>query len=108
MLRFLLAYPLRHPWRLALYLGAAGCALGWLLGPVATADAPPVMAWIPAMAVGLIGYGAGASFALWCVGRRDRGVTAAFNNMSQGLCMFDAAARLVVCNDRYREMYQFS
>ncbi|MDQ2954876.1 MAG: EAL domain-containing protein, partial [Pseudomonadota bacterium] len=30
---------------------------------------------------------------------------AALNNMSQGLCMFDAQKRLVVCNDRYAKMY---
>ncbi|HML12656.1 MAG TPA: EAL domain-containing protein [Xanthobacteraceae bacterium] len=29
----------------------------------------------------------------------------ALNNMSQGLCMFDAQARLVVCNRRYVDMY---
>src|SRR5262245_51730186 len=33
---------------------------------------------------------------------------AAVNNMSQGLCMFDSAARLIVCNDRYRDMYGLS
>ena len=33
---------------------------------------------------------------------------AALNNMSQGLCMFDSAERLVVCNDRYIEMYDLS
>ena len=32
----------------------------------------------------------------------------ALNNMSQGLCMFDAAARLVVCNRRYLDMYGLS
>jgi PAS domain S-box-containing protein len=31
--------------------------------------------------------------------------TAALNNMSQGLCMFDASERLVVCNKQYFEMY---
>jgi methyl-accepting chemotaxis protein len=30
---------------------------------------------------------------------------AALNNMSQGLCMFDANKRLVVCNERYAAMY---
>ena len=30
----------------------------------------------------------------------------ALNNMSQGLCMFDADRRLVVCNDRYASMYR--
>jgi diguanylate cyclase (GGDEF)-like protein len=29
----------------------------------------------------------------------------AVNNMSQGLCFFDSAQRLLVCNDRYLEMY---
>lgn len=29
----------------------------------------------------------------------------AFGNMSQGVVMFDASCRLVVCNDRYRQMY---
>jgi diguanylate cyclase (GGDEF)-like protein len=30
----------------------------------------------------------------------------AINNMGEGLCMFDADKRLVVCNDRYARMYQ--
>jgi diguanylate cyclase (GGDEF)-like protein len=29
----------------------------------------------------------------------------AINNMSQGLCFFDASHRLIVCNDRYIDMY---
>jgi methyl-accepting chemotaxis protein len=29
----------------------------------------------------------------------------ALNNMSEGLCMFDASTRLVLCNDRYIELY---
>ena len=33
---------------------------------------------------------------------------AAIDNMPQGLVMFDAASRLVVCNKRYVEMYGFS
>jgi diguanylate cyclase (GGDEF)-like protein/PAS domain S-box-containing protein len=32
----------------------------------------------------------------------------AVNNMLHGLCMFDSDARLVVCNDRYMEMYGLS
>jgi PAS domain-containing protein len=30
---------------------------------------------------------------------------AALENMSQGLCMFDAAQRLIVCNKRYADIY---
>ena len=33
---------------------------------------------------------------------------AALNSMSQGLCMYDAQSRLVVCNQRAREMLGFS
>jgi len=31
--------------------------------------------------------------------------SAALDNMSQGLCMFDGERRLIVCNKRYRDMY---
>ena len=31
---------------------------------------------------------------------------AALENMSQGLCMFDAKQRLIVCNKRYAELYE--
>jgi PAS domain-containing protein len=37
--------------------------------------------------------------------RRNARLVAALNNMSEGLCMFDASARLILCNDRYIEMY---
>jgi methyl-accepting chemotaxis protein len=41
--------------------------------------------------------------------RRDRQqFVSALNNMSQGLCMFDASGRLILCNDRYIEMYGMS
>jgi diguanylate cyclase (GGDEF)-like protein/PAS domain S-box-containing protein len=42
--------------------------------------------------------------------QRDRNklFETALNNMSQGLCMFDGDANLVVCNDRYIEMYGLS
>src|SRR5262245_16959283 len=41
--------------------------------------------------------------------RRDRQrFITALNNMSQGLCMFDANARLILCNDRYLQMYNMS
>ncbi|HVX91912.1 MAG TPA: EAL domain-containing protein [Xanthobacteraceae bacterium] len=39
---------------------------------------------------------------------QKRQLDTALNNMSQGLCMFDAQARLVVCNERYLQMYNLS
>jgi len=43
-------------------------------------------------------------------GRRARGrlVAIAIDNMTQGVVMFDAAERLVVCNDRFLDMYGLS
>lgn len=32
----------------------------------------------------------------------------ALDNMSQGLCMFDAESRLILCNQRYLDMYRLS
>jgi diguanylate cyclase (GGDEF)-like protein len=40
--------------------------------------------------------------------RANTQIDAALNNMSQGLCMFDKAGQLVICNERYLEMYQLS
>jgi len=46
------------------------------------------------------------------VGRRLRGqnlqLDTALNNMGQGLVMFDSSARIVVCNQRYIQMYNLS
>jgi methyl-accepting chemotaxis protein len=36
---------------------------------------------------------------------KNRRMRAALNNMSEGLCMFDGRERLVVCNRRYRDLY---
>jgi diguanylate cyclase (GGDEF)-like protein len=35
-------------------------------------------------------------------------ITTALDHMSQGLCMFDADKNLIVCNERYAEMYGIS
>lgn len=40
---------------------------------------------------------------LW---RHNRRIRVALNNMVQGLCMFDRHERLMVCNQRYRDLYR--
>ena len=40
--------------------------------------------------------------------RANMQIDAALDNMSQGLCMFDADGRLAVCNERYIAMYGLS
>jgi diguanylate cyclase (GGDEF)-like protein/PAS domain S-box-containing protein len=54
-----------------------------------------------------------ASAALMMIGRRairDQKLLldVAVNNLSQGVCMFDASGRLLVSNDRYLELYHLS
>jgi methyl-accepting chemotaxis protein len=38
--------------------------------------------------------------------RTNAQLAMALNNMPQGLCMFDGAFQLVICNDRYRSLYE--
>jgi methyl-accepting chemotaxis protein len=40
--------------------------------------------------------------------RTNAQLAMALNNMPQGLCMFDGAFQLVVCNDRYRNLYDLT
>ncbi len=40
--------------------------------------------------------------------RSEQTLTTAVNNMNQGLLLFDSSGRLVVCNQRYIEMYRLS
>src|SRR5262245_5699265 len=39
---------------------------------------------------------------------QQKSFTTALDNISHGLCMFDAAGRLVLYNERYLEMYKLS
>ncbi len=41
-------------------------------------------------------------------GAQNRRLSTAIDNMSQGLCMFDAQGRIIVVNGRYIEMYDLS
>ena len=40
--------------------------------------------------------------------RRDARLRTALNNMTQGLCMWSPMARLILCNDRYIQMYDLT
>lgn len=75
--------------------------------------------WRLVIATGVICFLAGLSavrlfrWALPQFANRTRGnqsllLVTALNNMTQGVVMFDAAHRFVICNDRYLEMYNLS
>ncbi len=77
---------------------------GWIVELLTNAP-PAIAAAITALPFGL---GAAAVAGLFVNARRRaqaRQLRAALNNMTQGLCMFDAAARLTLCNERYLDMY---
>jgi len=99
-------------WRLFAFIGcvcfAASFAVFHYLVPVGdiiVASEPDAsgfaaaMVAIVAMAVAILVH----SQTLQVYNQRMR---VALDNMSQGLCMFDAYERLVVCNQRYAEMYK--
>jgi methyl-accepting chemotaxis protein len=77
---------------------------GWIVRLLAD-DSAAVAGTVMALPFAL---GAAALAGLFATSRRraqSRLQRAALNNMTQGLCMFDSTARLVLCNDRYLEMY---
>jgi PAS domain S-box-containing protein len=60
---------------------------------------------IAAIAIVLLSVSLAGAFVDRRLRERNAQLAAALDNMTQGLCMFDSAARLVLCNDRYLEMY---
>jgi len=80
------------------------CGTGWIV-EVLTQAPVPVAGSVIALPFGL----GAAALAGWFVSGRRRAqghlLRDALNNMTQGLCMFDHSARLVLCNERYAEMY---
>ncbi|MBI4365330.1 MAG: PAS-domain containing protein [Deltaproteobacteria bacterium] len=60
---------------------------------------------IAGMATAVLGIGLASAFVDGRLRAQNARLAAALNSMAQGLCMFNASERLVVCNPRYYEMY---
>jgi methyl-accepting chemotaxis protein len=87
---------------------AAGLALFYVLAPLHAAAgglAAPFSAAIPAGGVAVLAMALAAALRTVRLRKQNRRMHVALDNISQGLCMFDAGERLMVCNRRYREMY---
>jgi methyl-accepting chemotaxis protein len=103
----------RH-WGPVLGAGAVGLVLGagvvigfgrdWVVQALAQASPGAVALMIGAVGA-VCGMGLAAQAVILRVRAQYRLMRSALNNMTQGLCMFDSAARLVLCNERYTEMY---
>ena len=102
-----------------------GCAC--LLGGLAIAAGPTLIGTLPvdaasapfsAVLVAFLGLAIGLVLRQLVLRRLDRVLKeqkaenlrfdTAINNMTQGLCFFDGQRRLIVCNNRYAELYKLS
>jgi methyl-accepting chemotaxis protein len=112
MIRSILTRPIRQ-WGLIISSGVTGFAIGVVVfARLGLYGLFRILGELPAAAVGL---GLSAVFALAALAaaalvaflqerRGNRAARIAINNMTQGLSMFDGAARLVLCNMRYIDM----
>ena len=101
-------------WGLVIAMGVAGFAAGIAVFTLIGRDGiVHALNAAPAIVVGL-GLSVLLSLAFLAIGalvavaqERWRNLLSriALNNMTQGLCMFDGAARLVLCNVRYIDMH---
>jgi methyl-accepting chemotaxis protein len=101
-------------WGLVIAAGATGAAAGIAaLAAFGLDGMCRALGAVPAAAAGafvvvlfaLAALAVGAWAALLGERRRNRLARIALNNMSQGLCMFDSSARLILCNKRYIDMH---
>ena len=100
-------------WRLVIWTGAIGLGVGiagvsliGLGGIFRTLENAPVAGGAVLCGVlTLAAFGVGALVALARERHRNLLARIALNNMTQALCMFDDAGRLVLCNSPYIEMH---
>src|ERR1700691_1693330 len=93
-------FVVRYGWLLIIAAGIVSLILGLSIPPAALAGALPAGAAAAAL-VTLIGLAAAGAFVIVSLRRHIRLLNAALDGMPQGVCMFDASARLRLCNDRY-------
>ena len=91
---------------IGLALGIAGIAFVGLDGISQALNASPAAGVVVISALcALAAVGIGGLVALAAERRRTMLARIALNNMSQGLCMFDDAAKLILCNTPYIDMH---
>jgi PAS domain-containing protein len=98
-------------WGFAVSAGAIGLAMGIAAINLLHLDGIfQILTDIPAVGLSIIlvldAVAVGALFTAIEERRQNRAARVALDNMTQGLGMFDSAARLVLCNKRYIEMSQ--
>ncbi len=113
MLRSHTSLAVRHGWLLVAIAGAICLGASLAILSVANAD---LLSFIPALPtwttdsamLTLLGLTAAGGFVIHRLSQQNRLLTTALENMPQGLCMLDASAKLLLCNDRYLEIYRLT
>ena len=113
MFRALGDFAAHRDWRLIAFAGLVGVIAGVVaVGLIFIHAAAASASLAPTMFMAAAGLSVVAAILAWSIwrngGEQVLRLDEALNNMNQGLCMFDAQNRLVVWNERYREMYNIS
>src|SRR5262245_61925732 len=94
-------------WLLIILVGAACFAAG--LAVLGRADASVLPNWIgESIMLALLGLSVAGAFVIHRQRQQNKLLTAALDNMPQGLCMLDGSGRLLLCNERYLEIYRLT
>ena len=109
------AHASARDWRLVILAGGASFAVSYALFHyafpvsrwVATAPAP-LASLVLSVIIAFLAMALTLAVLSRMLRTDNQRMRVAINNMSQGLCMFDGNERLVVCNQRYMDMYKVS
>src|SRR5712691_10071944 len=108
MLRAHISLAVRYAWLLVIMAGMIcfGVSLAILSATEGLSFVPALPAWTTDSAMlTLLGLSAAGAFVIHRLRRQNRLLATALDNMPQGLCMLDSSARLMLCNERYLEIY---
>jgi methyl-accepting chemotaxis protein len=110
MLRSHTSLAVRHAWLLVIIAGmicfGASLAILYATNANLLSFVPALPSWITdSVMLTLLGLTAASAFVIHRLSQQNRLVTAALEHMPQGLCMLDSSAQLLLCNDRYLDIY---
>jgi methyl-accepting chemotaxis protein len=95
----------KHGWWLIVVAGVTGLAASLALLSVFDLNLLSPLA-ADSIIVALLLMSAAGALVIQRLRRQVQQLTKALDNMPQGLCMMDSSARLILCNERYLELYR--
>jgi methyl-accepting chemotaxis protein len=100
-------FVVRHGWLLIISASIVSFVASLIILREAFAAAPFAGTTAAALAI-LVGLVAASAFVIVSLLRHIRLLDGALDGMPQGVCMFDASAQLMLCNERYLEIYRLT